>query len=168
MEEFPKLRTTTLSKPDFRTWDLKNHASNFVHFIRTETKNCWLALSCVYIYAAVVALLSRVQLFCSPMDCNSSAAPWIVVCQAQALLSMGFYRQENWSGLPFPSPGYLPHPGIKPGSPALQADALTSECIIICVFSDWGTLKLFLIFTFPNDIAMIILMYFQVNISKFL
>ena len=46
---------------------------------------------------------------------------------AQAPLSMGFSRQEYWSGLPFPSPGDLPNPGIKPGSPALQADALSSE-----------------------------------------
>ena len=40
---------------------------------------------------------------------------------------MGFSRQEYWSGLPFPSPGDLPNPGIKPGSPALEADTLTSE-----------------------------------------
>ena len=40
---------------------------------------------------------------------------------------MGFSRQEYWSGLPFPSPGDLPNPGIEPGSPALQADALSSE-----------------------------------------
>ena len=40
---------------------------------------------------------------------------------------MEFSRQEYWSGLPFPSPGDLPNPGIKPGSPALQADALPSE-----------------------------------------
>ena len=40
---------------------------------------------------------------------------------------MGFSRQEHWSGLPFPSPGDLPHPGIEPGSPALQADSLPSE-----------------------------------------
>ena len=45
----------------------------------------------------------------------------------QAPLSMGFSRQEYWSGLPFPSPGDLPNPGIEPRSPALQADALTSE-----------------------------------------
>ena len=45
----------------------------------------------------------------------------------QAPLSMRFPRQENWSGLPFPSPGDLPNPGIKPGSPALQADSLPSE-----------------------------------------
>ena len=40
---------------------------------------------------------------------------------------MGFSRREHWSGLPFPSPGDLPDPGIEPRSPALQADALTSE-----------------------------------------
>ena len=40
---------------------------------------------------------------------------------------MGFSRQEYWSGLPFPSPGDLPDPGIEPRSPALKADALTSE-----------------------------------------
>ena len=40
---------------------------------------------------------------------------------------MGFSRQEYWSGLPFPSPGDLPDPGIEPRSPALQADALTFE-----------------------------------------
>jgi len=39
---------------------------------------------------------------------------------------MGFSRQEYWSGLPFPSPGDLPDPGIEPGSPTSQADALTS------------------------------------------
>ena len=45
----------------------------------------------------------------------------------QAPPSMEFSRQEYWSGLPFPSPGHLPDPGIKPRSPALQADALPSE-----------------------------------------
>ena len=40
---------------------------------------------------------------------------------------MGFSRQEYWSGLPFPSPGDLPDPGIEPYSPALEADTLTSE-----------------------------------------
>ena len=40
---------------------------------------------------------------------------------------MGFSRQEYWSGLPFPSPEDLPYPGIKPGSPALEADGLISE-----------------------------------------
>ena len=45
----------------------------------------------------------------------------------QAPLSMEFSRQEYWSGLPFPTPGDLPDPGIKPGSPALQADSLLFE-----------------------------------------
>ena len=40
---------------------------------------------------------------------------------------MGFFRQEYWSGLPFPSPGDLPDPGIDPWSPALQADSLPTE-----------------------------------------
>ena len=44
----------------------------------------------------------------------------------QALLSMGFSRQDYWSGLPFPSLEDLPDPGIEPRSPTLQADALTS------------------------------------------
>ena len=55
-----------------------------------------------------VKSLSHVQLF---------ATPWTVAHQDP--LSMGFSRQERWSGLPFPSPGDLPKPGIKPGSPAL-------------------------------------------------
>ena len=63
-----------------------------------------------------VKSLSRVQLF---------ATPWTGAYQAS--LSMGFSRQEYWSELPFPSPGDLPDPGIKPRSPTLEADALTSE-----------------------------------------
>ena len=51
--------------------------------------------------------------------------PWTIAHQAP--LSMGFSRQEYWSGLPFPSPGNLPNPGIAPGSPALQADSLPTE-----------------------------------------
>ena len=53
------------------------------------------------------------------------ATPWTVARQAP--LSMGFPRQEYWSGLPFPSPGDLSNTGIKPGSPSLQADSLPSE-----------------------------------------
>ena len=48
-------------------------------------------------------------------------------CRVRAPLSMKFSRQEYWSGLPFPSPGGLSDPGIKPGSPELQADPLLSE-----------------------------------------
>ena len=63
-----------------------------------------------------VKLLSYVQLF---------ATPWTVAHQASP--SMGFSRQEYWSGLPFALPGDLPHPGIEPRSPALPVDALPSE-----------------------------------------
>ena len=63
-----------------------------------------------------VKSLSRVRLF---------ATPWTVAYQTPP--SMGFSRQEYWSGLAFPSLGDLPDPGIEPGSPTLQADALTSE-----------------------------------------
>ena len=53
------------------------------------------------------------------------ATPWTVAYQAP--LSMKFSRQEYWSGLPYPSPGDLPDPGIKPMFPAVQADTLPSE-----------------------------------------
>ena len=57
-------------------------------------------------------------------SCPALCDPWTVAHQAPP--SMGFSRQECWSGLPFPSPGDLPDPGIKPSSLILQADALTS------------------------------------------
>ena len=66
--------------------------------------------------AVKVKLLIHVRLF---------ATPWTVAYQAPP--TMGFSRQQSWSGLPFPSPGDLPNPGIKPRSPALQTDALPSE-----------------------------------------
>ena len=56
---------------------------------------------------------------------DSLATPWTVACQA--LLSLEFSRQKYWSGLPFPSPGDLPDPGIEPRSPALQADSLPTK-----------------------------------------
>ena len=58
-------------------------------------------------------------------SCPTLAIPWTVACQAP--LSMGFSRQEYWSGLPFPSPGDLPNPGIKLRSLALQKDSLPTE-----------------------------------------
>ena len=51
-------------------------------------------------------------ILCDPMDCSLLGSP-----------SMGFSRQEYWSGSPFPSPGDLPNPGVEPRSPASQADA---------------------------------------------
>ena len=63
-----------------------------------------------------VKSLSHIQLF---------VTPWTVAHRAPA--SMGFFRQEYWSGVPCPPPGDLPNPGIEPRSPALQADALLPE-----------------------------------------
>ena len=57
--------------------------------------------------------------------CLTLATPWTVARQAP--LSMGFSRQEYWSGLPFPSPGDLPGPGIAPRSPTLQADCFPTK-----------------------------------------
>ena len=76
---------------------------------------------CTRIYTNIcekvkVKSFSRVRLF---------ATLWTVAHQAS--LSTGFSRQEYWSGLPFPSPEDFPHPGIEPGSPALEADVLPSE-----------------------------------------
>ena len=62
----------------------------------------------VLILVMVVESLSRVRLF---------VTPWTVAPQAP--LSIGFSRQKYWSGLPFPSPGNLPDPGIEPESPTL-------------------------------------------------
>ena len=57
----------------------------------------------------------------------SVTTTWPPVLPSQAPLNMGFPRQEYWSGLPFPCPGDLPDPGIKPGFPELQVDSLPSE-----------------------------------------
>ena len=57
--------------------------------------------------------------------CLILATPWTAACQAP--LSMGFPRQEYWSGLPFPSPGDLPNPGTEPVSPALAGRFITNE-----------------------------------------
>ena len=86
-----------------------------------------------------VKSLSRVQLF---------VTPWTVAWLAP--LSMGSSRQEYWRGLPFPSPGNLPDPGIEPGSLTLQAGSLLSEpqgspdiVSISCLFSYLNRYKLF-------------------------
>ena len=77
------------------------------------------ARSVVCIRQAFFACCLVVQL------CPTLCTPWTAARQAP--LSIGFPRQEYWSGLPFPSPGDLPDPGIEPGSPALQAGSLPLE-----------------------------------------
>ena len=69
------------------------------------------------LYPVCAQPLQSCPTLCDPMDCRIGQSP----------LSMGFSRQEYWSALPFPSPGDLPNPRIKPRSPALQADSLPSE-----------------------------------------
>ena len=70
-----------------------------------------------------VKLLCRVRLF---------ATLWTVAYQASP--SMGFSRQEYWSGLPFPSPGDLPDPGIEPGSPTLEALYIKEYFFLLSVY----------------------------------
>ena len=91
-----------------------------------------------------VKSLSHVQLF---------ATPWTVAYQAPP--SVGFSRQECWSGLPFSSPGDLPNPGIEPRSPALQADTLPSEPMI----SNW---TLYMI----TQIVVIFVLFFSINCTN--
>ena len=96
-----------------------------------SNKNSYISWFLLYLFGAVssesserlssqgivfskVKSLSHVRLF---------STAWTVAYQARP--SMGFSRQECWSGLPFPSPGDLPNPGIEPRSPPLQADAFT-------------------------------------------
>ena len=77
----------------------------------------------IFLQREKVKSLSRVRLF---------ATPWTVAHQAPP--SMGFSRQEYWSGLPFPSPGDLPNPGIEPRSPALEVkwSEVTQPCPTLC------------------------------------
>ena len=69
---------------------------------------------CVFPFVVLVLVIQSCLTLCDPMDYSP-----------QAPLSMEFPRQEYWDGLPFPSPGDLPHPGIELRSPELQADSLT-------------------------------------------
>ena len=73
-------------------------------------------------------------------SCPTLATPWTVACQPP--LSMGFSREECWSGWPFPSPGDHSDSGIEPKSPALQADSLPTElwgkpCFTLCAFKNF-------------------------------
>ena len=78
-----------------------------------------------------VKSLSHVQLF---------GTPWTVAYQAP--LSMGFFRQKYWSGLPFPFPGDLPDPGVKPAIPKLEADSLPIESLGKPIFKQYCKLNI--------------------------
>ena len=86
-----------------------------LHLLSHKIKFIILTISSVQ-FENEMKLLSHVWLFVTPWTVAYASPP-----------SMEFSRQECWSGLPFPSPGDLPNPGIEPGSPALQADALPSK-----------------------------------------
>ena len=104
----PGIETASLVSPalagDFFTTSATQEALKIVLSERKERKK--------------VKSLSRVQLF---------VTPWTVAHEAP--LSMGFSRQEYWSGLPFPPPGDLPDPGIEPVFPASQADSLPTKLL---------------------------------------
>ena len=98
--------------------------SRFIRNCKTPLKCCIFALllatqessTCSESSLKVKVLVSHVQLF---------TTPWTVA--HQALCPWGFSRQEYWSGLPFPSPGDLPKPGIEPASPAVAGGFFTTE-----------------------------------------
>ena len=88
---------------------MKENKQKHTHRYREQTSGYWWGRGGDKIgVGKKVELLSHVQLF---------ATPWTAAYQAPT--SMGFFRQESWSGLPFLSPRDLPDPGIKAGSPAL-------------------------------------------------
>ena len=86
------------------------------YWCKAESLCCPPGTTITLLISYKVKSLSRVRLF---------ATPWTIAHQAPP--SMKLSRQEYWSGLPFPSPGDLPNPGIEPRSPPLQVDALPSE-----------------------------------------
>ena len=80
----------------------------------------------MYTFIQYRVLVQKVMLiFSRSAESHSFVIPWTLACQAP--LSREFCGQEYWSGCPFPSPEALPDPGVKPGSPALQAESLPSE-----------------------------------------
>ena len=91
---------------------------SIIHSSKKRETTCLSVEGCVYVCvcARVLSPFSHVRL-CVTL--------WTVACQAP--LYMGFSRREHWSGLPFPSAGDLPDPGIEPRSPALQVVALPSK-----------------------------------------
>ena len=102
------IRIWCLRDKRYKRWSRRYSAS-------PKFKNAW-GHSAVSVCVCVCVLPSPVWLF---------TTPWAVTLQPP--LSTEFFRQEYWSGLPFPSPGDLPDPGIEPGSASLKVDSSPSE-----------------------------------------
>ena len=118
----------------YMLWD---RYSYYLHLTIRQSRLAWLANGTLISELCQMEVTQSCPTCCNPMYCivkvkvkslsrvRPFATPWTIAHQAPP--SMGFSRQEYWSGLPFPSPGNLPNPGIELRSPALQADALTSK-----------------------------------------
>ena len=119
------------SQESFPTPQFKSISSSVLSFLKIVqlsypyiTTGKTIALTRRTFVSKVMSISSSVQFSSVAQSCPTLCDPWTVAQQAPP--SMGFSRQEYWSGLPFPSPGGLPDPRIKPKSPTLHADALTS------------------------------------------
>ena len=101
---------------DYSPWDCKeSDMTEHLHLLTYKDER----------WQAGLGIPLKVKSVSHSVTSDSFVTPWIVTRQAP--LSMGFLRQEYWSGLWFSSPEDFPNPGIKPRSPALQADSLLSE-----------------------------------------
>ena len=110
-----------------RTW-LSNWTEqvNILPLPEQQLGECYQSSTgCRVIIVEVIIIMVVVYGCLVTKSCPTIATPWTVAFQAP--LSMGFSRQEYWSGLPFPSPGDLSDPGIKSRSSAFQADSLSTE-----------------------------------------
>ena len=93
-----------------------------------KVKSCSFPFDHVYCHFGFPWWLSSEESACNAGDAgNVGSIPGSWTVTRQAPLSMGFLRQEYWSGFPFPSPGDLPNPGIELTSPPWQADSLPTE-----------------------------------------
>ena len=101
----------------FLFWEVINYWFNFLSRYRSTHIIWGRTLTAFYEFGGLGGLVAK--------SCPTLATPWTVA--HQALLSMGFCRQEYWSVLLFPSPGDLPNSGVEPRSPVLQVDSLPAE-----------------------------------------
>ena len=110
---------------------VRNKCSLYLMYQKKKKSICWMPLlTLVRLVSLKIKLKSCHTTLCGgggfvTKSCLTLATSWAVA--HQATLFMGVSRQGYWSGLPFPSPGDLPKPGIEPGSPALQEVSLLTE-----------------------------------------